>query len=63
MLTEELRKNQCIKAFNSIKWLLNDDSDSDEYQKNLFEVIEYIKILEMELDIRKYKMESKGIYL
>lgn len=61
MLTEELRKNQCIKAFNSIKWLLNDDSD--EYQKNLFEVIEYIKILEMELDIRKYKMESKGIYL
>ena len=62
MLTEELRKNQCIKAFNSFKWLLNND-DSDEYQKNLFEVIEYIKILEMELDIRKYKMESKGIYL
>ena len=62
MLTEELRKNQCIKAKNSIKWLLNNDV-SDEYQKNLFEMLEYIKILEMELDIRKYKMESKGIYL
>lgn len=30
MLTEELRKNQCIKAFTSIKWLLNDDV-SDKY--------------------------------
>lgn len=62
MLTQELRKCQFLKASTSINWLLNNDV-SDEYQKNLFEVIEYIKILEIEVDIRKYKMESKGIYL
>ena len=62
MLTQELRNSQFLKVSTSINWLLNNDN-SDEYQKNLFEVIEYIKILEMELDIRKYKMELKGMYL
>lgn len=52
MLTEELRQEQVKIAHESIKWL-EKYSDNKDYQTHLYNLVELIKLTEMELSIYK----------
>ena len=54
MLTEELRQEQVKIGYDSSIWLQNFSKNKD-YQHHLKNLVDLIKITEMELSIYKYK--------
>ena len=56
MLTEELRQEQAKIGYDSFTWLENFSKNKD-YQCHLKNLVDLIKITEMELLIYKYKIK------
>jgi len=57
MLTEELRQKQVKIGYDSFTWLQNFSKNKD-YQYHLKDLVDLIKITEMELSIYKYKFNK-----
>ena len=57
MLTEELRQEQVKIGYDSFTWLKNYSKNKD-YQYHLKNLVDLIKITEMELSIHRYKYKN-----
>jgi len=59
MLTEELRQEQVKIWYDSFTWLQNFSKNKD-YQYHFKNLVDLIKITEMELSIYKYKYKYRN---
>lgn len=58
MLTEELRREQVKIGYDSYTWLKNFSKNKD-YQYHLKDLVDLIKITEMELSIYKFRANAR----